>query len=97
MQAIHPIAYEILRRDDGMLAMSVNAGLIDFEPGAIRIRKGSVFVLEKMPPARLERRTVELAAVGDEVIGRVVSEKFLRLFEFASFGMTGAHRLELLP
>lgn len=102
MQVIKPIAYEILRRDDGMVAISTNAGLIDFEPGFIRIRHGNVFVHEQearpgQPETRQEDlRAVELVDVGGDVIERAVRDKVLRLFEFASFGLTGAHTLAVV-
>lgn len=99
MQSIKPIAYEILRRNDGMVAISVNSGLIDFEPGSVRIRKGSVFVQEKLNPKNVgvtDQRAIELVDVGVDVLERMGAERCLRLFEFASFGMTGQHTLGLI-
>ncbi len=87
---VNPIPYEILRRKDGALAISANAGLITFEPALVRIEGADIKVCGKLPVQQ-----VRIVNPGEDVLSYVQSEGALRFFQFASFGMTGSHILPL--
>lgn len=83
------IPYEILRRNDGVMALSVNAGLIGFKPAHFHMENGCAIITS------LERRsTVTLVNIAKDAALFFSKTKLVRLYEFNAAGIHQAHRLD---
>lgn len=80
--------YEILRRDDGVIALSANAGQIDFTPAAVTI-EGNNLVLEA------DTGKAVLANLSADALDYLRRAGEISFFEFSTLGAHAAHRLVL--
>lgn len=89
--SITALPYEILRRDDGRCALSINAGLIDFVPNHVIALEDDFVVLglDKRP-------NFKLCKVPQDVRDRLTQDGHVSLFEFVSTGLFAAHRLHMV-
>lgn len=89
--SITALPYEILRRDDGRLALSVNAGLIDFDPQYAAVDQDDfvLFDADRHPK-------VKLCQVAQDVRDRLKQDGYVTIFEFVSVGIAASHRLSLI-
>lgn len=89
--SITALPYEILRRDDGRIALSLNAGLIDFDPQYVAVQQEDfvVFDADRHPK-------VKLCQVAQDVRDRLSQDGYVTIFEFVSGGIFAAHRLKMM-
>jgi hypothetical protein len=88
---IKSIPFEVIRRDDGRLALSVNAGLIEYEPKSLRLHPQGLMVEGNGP----KQRTI-IACKEADVLAAFARDKLLRLYEFSRGGLFAAHGLPMV-
>lgn len=85
------IEYEILRRDDGLIALSIRSGVLPEDPKALLPEKyGSTNLLVLSAKGRQLARLVNAP---QDCITQAHKANRMELFEFGSLGMTGGHAL----
>ncbi len=89
-KSMTPIPYEILRRTDGAMALSVSVGSIPFEPSQISLGKvdGLIFSADG-------KECVCLCALPPDVMAYVALKGGLPLLEFGPLGLFASHALVL--
>ena len=82
MQSMKPVAYEILRKEAGAVALSVNAGLLNFEPFKCWLNQDVLVVANEMGTS-----AVTLLQLPADVVTYMQENSNLPFFEFATFGV----------
>ena len=88
--SVLPIPFEVLRRADGRVALSVNAGTLAFSPQRLQAHARGLVVCG----ARRADRALICCRDGD-VWARLQAQRALRLYEFSSMGLMASHLLRL--
>jgi hypothetical protein len=86
--SIASIPFEIIRRGDGRVALSVNAGRIPYEPRTLQEHPQGLMV----QGASREERTL-LACRETDVLSAFRKDKLMRLYEFSPVGLFASHAL----
>lgn len=82
MKPISPVAYEILRKTDGAVSLSINAGLLDFEPVKCQLSDDTLTVFNAT-----QTEAVTLLKLPEDVITCLEENSTFPFFEFATFGV----------
>ena len=85
--SIPALRYEVLRRDDGAIAVSLDTGQLSFAPSGCRVEAGSIAVLRGSDVGAWLRN------VPADVIAAVASAGELLCFVFSTAGVAGEYRL----
>lgn len=86
-----PVAYEILRKEGGDVALSVNAGLLNFEPAKCWLMQDVLVVANALGAS-----AVTLLQLPADVLTYLEENTSLPFFEFATFGVFKSCDLTIL-
>lgn len=82
------LSYEILRREDGMIALSVNAGRFSAKPLALELDAADGLVRSGRGDM-----IARFANLPDDLISYARESGGIEIYEFGTFGMLGQHEL----
>lgn len=89
------LPYEILRRADGLVALSMNVGLIEFAPAWVTRVGADDLLIEGAASAASPPFMGLLRKVPSDVLASIDQNRSLRLYEFSAMGPFKAHVLSL--
>lgn len=91
------IAYEVLRRNDGVTAVSVNVGVLPFVPAssALKLSRDRGGDLALLLRGKAMSESAVLLGFPKDVAQQALTRKSVWLFEFGPAGLAASHEVPL--